>query len=750
MWDLVPEIAGKLCDGVRLISATYDERPLWCDGTSVYELRVEFTDLGMYRALFIKSERDSQEPTRHELVVEVGAGRDDRKRIEISAARSTRAELARGQTAILKWHGRGGKSPAWADQHVWRLDRIVRERDELEQAAEIEIDFSGPPETWAGLVGEDAPIRIQDAEKVDAGAIDGPVTYGFSAVPLREGTYEFMFGLLDELGRQKETRSLRIRADGAPLGPYRSALNVDPDPDAGILGSTRPLSIVPVRWLYYPSGEGTPGGWRLRAIHFTAEAEGAAPDEASAPAVTRAGDVAWGEPKGGVALGLSLSTHRVGYGEEMTITFHVKNAGTAPVKMIPPGGDLHQELGYRQVHQLRFLPEGEDVWRACYLHPDMGERNKLVTLKPGDVRRAGFSSEGGRMPSPHGGGDAWLAQRSTWPLLPGRYRVRAMVQANRGAKGAEEAGLWVDWAFSGELELTVAPYPFVESVEDRPEVSQREIDRLHLQARKRRGGDRELMEIGDRKACLALIALLRSGSCGRNVVRFLGERFGDEIIYDLVRASDRRYGISSRFIRAAGEALGRLGTEAAISAVDDLLKSPHWGATVHFVRGLGQSQTRESLELLGRLAREGSTDAVTALGKRQDKDARALLWAAVKARSRVSDHAARTLAAIGDRKAVAWLASHWDWLNGLAFLSAPIDWPSPGKGALSKDEATAVALEALPALSQRRPLVTRYFGGRWYVVSAAGRPEVAGYFHYVILNGATGEVLDKREARVLR
>ena len=130
VWDLAPEFADKLCDGVRLVSATGDERPMWWDGRFVYELRLEFANVGTYQVLFIKPVRDSHELTRHVLVVEVTAGRGDEKGIEIPAIHSTKAVVARGQTASLKWHGRGGRSPAWANRYVWRLERVVRMEDE--------------------------------------------------------------------------------------------------------------------------------------------------------------------------------------------------------------------------------------------------------------------------------------------------------------------------------------------------------------------------------------------------------------------------------------------------------------------------------------------------------------------------------------------------------------------------------------------------------------------------------------------
>ena len=124
VWDLAPELTGRLCDGVRLVSATYDERPLWCDGSSVYELRLEFTKVGIYQILFTKQVRDIQELMRHALTLEVFAGRGDEKGIDIPVIQSTSAVVARGQTAGLKWHGRGGKRPAWADRYVWRLEAV--------------------------------------------------------------------------------------------------------------------------------------------------------------------------------------------------------------------------------------------------------------------------------------------------------------------------------------------------------------------------------------------------------------------------------------------------------------------------------------------------------------------------------------------------------------------------------------------------------------------------------------------------
>ncbi|MBM4039317.1 MAG: hypothetical protein FJ290_12455 [Planctomycetes bacterium] len=455
---------------------------------------------------------------------------------------------------------------------------------------------------------------------------------------------------------------------------------------------------------------------------------------------------AWGKPAGGVALGLSLSTQSVGYGEDFTLTLHARNAGETPIRLIALDTAASTEFGHYHEYIVQYRRVDEEAWRYCRFHPPIGQGDKMDTLLPGETRAAPFRSDEQRSTilGEYGG----PASLGTWPPMPGRYVVRARLGANGGLRKAKEAGLWVDHAVSGDVQLTMLPFEFLGKLPESPAVSQKEIAELYAGAFGKPGVARataELIKVGDRRACAALLALVRDGACEPSGVEFLASNLGDAITYDLVRASQNSL---SGHVGAAGRALGRLGTPKVIAAVAKLLKDPNWSARNPFLLGLGESATPESLALLGTLAKGGVAEAVAPLGQRPARDARPLLLEAMaKAPELTASLAARILAGRGEEAAVTWLSNHWDWENAAAFVAAPIRWAAPPKGMLAQDKAVAIAQQALRELEKPQ---ARYLDGKWYVVSVAGHPQVRGHFAYVILDATDGRILRRNAARVLR
>ena len=444
---------------------------------------------------------------------------------------------------------------------------------------------------------------------------------------------------------------------------------------------------------------------------------------------------AWGKAAGGIALGLSLSTEEAGYGEDFTITFHIRNTHTAPIRLIALDTAHSSTFGHYHAFSFEYRRVGGARWHPCQFAPPVVRGDKVDTLKAGGTRRVVF----------HAGK---VVSLGTWPPMPGRYVVRARFSANWNMKKAKAAGLWTDRTTSGERMLTVPPFAFLDKVADSGKISQEKLDALYLSASHGTGPRavaEQLIGIGDRKACLMLIRMMRDRVCPPKGVEFLAGKCGDALTYDLVRLSQAQW---AKQTRTAGRCLGRFGTKKAIGAVEELLKGPLWSGRIGFIRGLGESATPESLALLGTLATGGSAEAVAALGNRKEEKARALLLEAMsRGKAPADSHAARILAARGSEAAVRWLSQHWHWLNAAAFIAAPIQWAKPGEGMLTEEKAMAIARRALPAL--RRP-EARFLDGKWHFVSVGGHPQMVGRFTYVIVNAANGNVVAKDDFWVRR
>lgn len=457
-----------------------------------------------------------------------------------------------------------------------------------------------------------------------------------------------------------------------------------------------------------------------------------------------------GKPGGGIALAVSVSTASVGHGEDFTIAFHVRNASDKPIRLIAL--DRARSRAFPHYHKFVFYYrlKAQRQWHWIYMEPPLppakAAGDGLETIPPGRTRVARFHADRQRAFVQHIEGKTYVA---TWPPMPGRYVIRAMFLANGDMKKARAAGVWTARANSGEAELVVRPFEFLQVLKDDASVTQKEIDALYRQAIKRprlATAVEKLIRIGDRKACTALLKLLRDRACPPTGVAYLGKRLGEAIAYDLLRLT--RQGMWARQLHAAGRALGRIGSAKVIAAVGAAVNDTTWHGRAGFLVGLGESRTKASLALLKELAVSGTPEAVAALAQRPEDAAEAALLAAMKADDRLaSDHAAQRLAARGKLEAVRWLAAHWHWNNAAAFVAAPIRWPDPAKGMIDKAQAAAAARRALPALKDP---AARYLDGRWYVVSVAGRPDVRGHFLYVILDARSAKVLAKDAHRVLR
>jgi hypothetical protein len=468
---------------------------------------------------------------------------------------------------------------------------------------------------------------------------------------------------------------------------------------------------------------------------------------------------AWGKPTDGLALGLVLPEKEWEYGQELPILVYVRNDGAAPLRLISL--DTQASTTFRHYHDigLAYRKEGEDGFQYALLNVPINSGDKLTELKPGETRFVRFTAANARADSPRYLNKG-LVQIGAWPPTPGRYRVCASLKANGDLTKAKEAGLWTAFAESEGVELTVKPYPFLEKVREDPKLTDKEIETLYFHAAEGRQGDLEkLIELDDRRAVLALFKLMRNERGGYRIVPLLTQKFGDEITSDLVRAS-RAYGT----VRAdeAGLALGKLGTQKVIDAVQKLLtaKPPlYWSGRHGFVRGLGESKTSESLALLAKLALEGDEQAVGALAGRSEEKAADLLREVMqKGKPPADAEAARRLAGRGQIDAVRWLAAHWDWLGAAVFIRAPIQWPTPGKAEWTADKALAAAQQATlgelwinPAShAPLRNPEARYLDGKWYVVSVAGSQRLARHFVYVILDAANGKVVASDAHWVLR
>ncbi len=129
--DLSTTVSNAVCDSIRLISATCDQRPTWHDGAPIYSVHIQFTKQGQYHAVFLKRNPDKP-PSKHTLVFRVGPATSGVRNVVIDVFQkpNERIVVSADQDVVLTWPGIGGRLPAGARLSTWGLNRIGPEQTE--------------------------------------------------------------------------------------------------------------------------------------------------------------------------------------------------------------------------------------------------------------------------------------------------------------------------------------------------------------------------------------------------------------------------------------------------------------------------------------------------------------------------------------------------------------------------------------------------------------------------------------------
>ena len=127
VYDLSADIACRITNTVKLVTATCDMRPTWHDSEPVYTIHLQFLQPGKYRATLVKENQDQDAPLKRVLFLEVTKGDASPENLTINATGHEEDKvinLSTGQGIILKWNGIGGRCPAWIRKYEWRFSAL--------------------------------------------------------------------------------------------------------------------------------------------------------------------------------------------------------------------------------------------------------------------------------------------------------------------------------------------------------------------------------------------------------------------------------------------------------------------------------------------------------------------------------------------------------------------------------------------------------------------------------------------------
>lgn len=128
-----------------------------------------------------------------------------------------------------------------------------------------------PQRFWQTVYGLEGKLEIVKAKILNAGAMDGYISYSFTAKPKVDGYYTFIFVLTQEQFTQ-QIRFVHLRAHrNNNISAQPVSLSPDSDKAFNPLFLVKTDTPFNMAWHFYPGGEGIPGGWQLADIVYSAD-----------------------------------------------------------------------------------------------------------------------------------------------------------------------------------------------------------------------------------------------------------------------------------------------------------------------------------------------------------------------------------------------------------------------------------------------------------------------------------------------
>lgn len=111
VFDITKEIAGLLCEGISITTATLDVRPSYCDAPSVITAELTCDDAGTYTVYFDHPRGTSQSPI--SLSVRPPQGASVTNVFKVFPGCPMALTNRQSDTLVLKWRGAPGRGPAY-------------------------------------------------------------------------------------------------------------------------------------------------------------------------------------------------------------------------------------------------------------------------------------------------------------------------------------------------------------------------------------------------------------------------------------------------------------------------------------------------------------------------------------------------------------------------------------------------------------------------------------------------------------